>query len=294
MGRFVNPFTDYGWKLLFGEEASKSILIEFLNDLLEGERHVEDIKYLKTEELPENIYGRGVIFDILCESETGEKFIVELQNKAQLFVKERFIYYISRAISKQGVKGKGWNFSLYPVYGIFILNFTCPDLRPYLRSDAAYLYLDNHELFSDCSRMIFLQLPYFTKKEEECITNLDKWFYILTRMDTLERMPWKAQKAAFEKLMERAEIANFTPEEQASYEAQLDAYRVMNSAMARSKLDGKEEGIKEGMEKGIKQGIEKGSQLKAQEVARRLKELGVDPDIISQSSGLSREEIEKL
>ena len=57
MGRFVNPFTDYGWKLLFGEEASKSILIEFFNDLLEGERHILNLKYLKTEELPENIYG---------------------------------------------------------------------------------------------------------------------------------------------------------------------------------------------------------------------------------------------
>ena len=274
MGRFVNPFTDYGWKLLFGEEASKSILIEFLNDLLEGERHILNLKYLKTEELPENIYGRGVIFDILCESDTGEKFIVELQNKAQLFIKDRFIFYMSRAISKQGIKGKNWDFSLYPVYGIFLLNFTLPEGKACLRTDVAYLDMVSKELFSDRSRMIFLQLPYFTKSEEECITNMDKWFYILTRMDTLERIPWKAQKAAFEKLMERAETANFTPEEQAQYEAQLDAYRVMNSAMAQSKLEGTIEGKKE--------------------MAQRLKELGIDLSVISQSSGLTIDEIKKL
>ena len=286
MGRFVNPFTDYGWKLLFGEEASKSILIEFLNDLLEGERHILNLKYLKTEELPENIYGRGVIFDILCESDTGEKFIVELQNKAQLFVKDRFIFYMSRAISKQGVKGKSWDFSLYPVYDIFLLNFTLPEGKACLRTDVAYMDMVSKELFSDRSRMIFLQLPYFTKCEEECITNMDKWFYILTRMDTLERMPWKAQKAAFEKLMERAETANFTPEEQAQYEAQLDAYRVMNSAMAQSKLEGKQEGLAEGMEKGRKEG--------AILMARRLKELGIDLTVISESSGLTIDEIKKL
>lgn len=78
MGKFINPFTDYGWKHIFGEESSKSILIDFLNDLLEGERSIEDIKYLKNEALPENAFGRGVIFDVLCISRSGEEFIVEM------------------------------------------------------------------------------------------------------------------------------------------------------------------------------------------------------------------------
>lgn len=286
MGRFVNPFTDYGFKLLFGELASKSILIEFLNDLLEGERHIRDIKYLKNEELPQNVYGRGVIFDILCESDTGEKFIVEIQNKGHQYLKERFIFYMAKAITKQSKKGKDWDFALYPVYGIFLLNFTVPELRATLRSDVAYMDMQTHEIFSDCSRLTFLQMPYFTKSEEECVTNMDKWFYILRNMETLERMPWAAQKAAFERLMERAEIANFTPEEEAQYEAQLDLYRVMNGAMERNRLEGIEEGERIGMKRG-----ERKEKIK---MACRLKELGVDYTIISQSSGLSIQEIEKL
>lgn len=285
MGRFINPFTDMGFKHLFGEEASKSILIDFLNDLLEGEREVKDIKYLKTETLPEFAFGRGVIFDVLCTGNTGEQFIVELQNRSQLYVKDRFLYYMARAIDKQGVKGRDWNFSLCPVYGIFLLNFVLPPV-PRLRTDIALMDMDTGEQFSDRMRMIFLQLPLFCKEEEACETNLDKWFYILTRMDTLERMPWKAQKAAFEKLMERAETANFTPEEQARYEAQLDAYRVMNSAMEKSKQEGKEEGKEEGIREGEKK--------KALEIALALKQRGLDVVSIAEISGLSVTEIENL
>lgn len=289
MGKFINPFTDYGWKILFGEEASKSILIEFLNDLLEGERNVKDIKYLKTETLPENTFGRGVIFDVLCISNSGEEFIVEMQNKSQLYVKDRFVYYMARAIDKQGVKGNDWKFALRPVYGVFLLNFTLDD-NPCLRTDIGLVNMASGALFSDRLRMIFLQLPLFTKKEEECETNLDKWFYILTRMDTLERMPWKAQKAAFEKLMERAEISNFTPEERAQYEAQLDAYRVMTSAMEKSKL----EGFQEGIQKGKLEGITAGEKKKAREIAAALKQRGFDTAAIAEISGLNTEEIEQL
>lgn len=104
------------------------------------------------------------------------------------------------------------------------------------------------------------------------------WGNILTRMDTWERMPWKPQKAAFEKLMERAETANFTPEAQARYEAQPDAYRVMNSAMEKSKQEGKEEGEKK----------------KALEIAFALKQRGLDTASIAEISGLSVTEIENL
>lgn len=101
-------------------------------------------------------------------------------------------------------------------------------------------------------------------------------------MDTSERMPWKAQKAAFEKLMERAETANFTLEEQARYEAQLDAYRVMNSAMEKSKQEGKEVGIREG------------EKQKALEIACALKQRGLDAVSIAEISGLSVTEVENL
>ena len=53
MGKFINPFTDYGFKKIFGQEVSKELLIEFLNDLLEGERVITDLTFLNNEQLPE-------------------------------------------------------------------------------------------------------------------------------------------------------------------------------------------------------------------------------------------------
>jgi len=44
MGKFINPFTDVGFKRIFGQEFSKPLLLDFLNNLLVGERHITDLK----------------------------------------------------------------------------------------------------------------------------------------------------------------------------------------------------------------------------------------------------------
>ena len=76
MSKFINPFTDYGFKLIFGREVSKDLLIEFLNDLLEGERVITDLQFLNNEQLPLYPEGRGIIYDVYCTTDTGEKIIV--------------------------------------------------------------------------------------------------------------------------------------------------------------------------------------------------------------------------
>ena len=37
MGRYINPFTDAGFKRIFGQEANKDLLINFLNEIIQGE-----------------------------------------------------------------------------------------------------------------------------------------------------------------------------------------------------------------------------------------------------------------
>ena len=83
MGKFINPFTDVGFKKIFGQEVSKDLLIDFLNDLLVGERSIKDITFLDKELLPEYMGDRGVIYDIYCTTEAGEHIIVEMQNRQQ-------------------------------------------------------------------------------------------------------------------------------------------------------------------------------------------------------------------
>ena len=85
MARFINPFTDVGFKRIFGQEINKDLLIDFLNGLLEGEKHIVDIRFLDKEVLPAFAQDRGVIYDVYCTNESGEQFIVEMQNREQTF-----------------------------------------------------------------------------------------------------------------------------------------------------------------------------------------------------------------
>ena len=189
MPKFINPFTDVGFKRIFGQEINKDLLIDFLNALLEGERQVKDIRFLDKELLPMYENDRRLIYDVYCTDENGEQFIVEMQNKEHVNFRERTIFYLSQAIARQGEKGVDWRFDLKAVYGVFFLNFMLTDLPRKLRTDIVLADRDTHEQFSDKMRYIFLQLPLFTKEESECDTDFERWIYVLKNMETLQRLP---------------------------------------------------------------------------------------------------------
>lgn len=198
MGKFINPFTDFGFHRIFGQEVHKELLIDFLNELLKDERHIVDITFLNPIQQPETIEDRGVIFDIHCRDDKGGLFVVEMQNGAQPYFYDRGIYYLSRAISNQGEKGKDWKFSLCPVYGIFLLNYKM-GINSKFRTDVILADRDTGRVFSDKIRQVYLELPWFTKEPDDCETDFERWLYLLKHMDTLERMPFKARKAVFDK-----------------------------------------------------------------------------------------------
>lgn len=83
--RYLNPHTDFGFKRLFGSEFNKELLISFLNAMFHGEQNVKDVTYLNSEQLGDRIDERRAVFDVYCENDKGEKFIVEMQNIYQEF-----------------------------------------------------------------------------------------------------------------------------------------------------------------------------------------------------------------
>ena len=289
MSKFINPFTDYGFKLIFGREVSKELLIEFLNDLLEGERVITDLRFLNNEQLPLYPEGRGIIYDVYCTTETGEKIIVEMQNRMQSNFKERSIYYLSRAIVNQGMIGNEWKFDIKAVYGVFLMNFII-DKNIKLRTDVILSDRETGELFSDKFREIFIALPLFNKNEEECETNFERWIYILNNMETLKRMPFKARKAVFEKLEDIADVASMSPEDRERYDNSVKVYRDYLVTMDAAEQKGMKEGIKEGMEKGMKEGAQK-AQL---QIARNMKAKGIDNQSIAECTDLPLSMIEEL
>ena len=281
MGKFINPFTDFGFKHIFGREMDKDILIEFLNDLLEGEHTIKDLRIMNNERLPETEQGRKVIFDIHCETDKGERIIIEMQNREQPHFKDRALYYLSHSVVEQGIKGT-WDYELAAVYGVFFLNFTLDEKnRPNnnrnegkFRRDIVLADRENGQVFNPKFRQIYIELPRFNKEEEECETDFERWIYLLKHMDTLERMPFKARKAVFDKLLEVADVANLSKEERIQYDEALKRYRDYKNTIDYAE------------EKGILKGKES--------TARNMKAEGIAPLIIQKCTGLSLEDIEKL
>ena len=282
MSKFINPFTDVGFKRIFGQEISKPVLLVFLNSLLEGERKIIDLKFLDKEQLGLESGDRSLIYDIYCETETGEHIIVEMQNKYQPYFKERSIYYTARSIVEQGERGSQWKYDIKAVYLVAFLNFRISDISKGFRTDVALMDMKERTLFSDKVRLVYLQLPYFTKEADECETIFEKIIYTLKHMDILQRMPWMAQNAVFKRLSEIAEVASLNSEERRKYDESLRAYRdtiaVMEGQFAQGELKGRAEGRAEGI----------------LSIARKMKQRGKSISEIAEMTDLSPDEIEKL
>ena len=307
MGKFINPFTDVGFKRIFGQEINKDLLVDFLNALLEGERQVKDITFLDKEQLPVFEDDRKLIYDVYCTDENGEQFIVEMQNQSHLNFRSRTVYYLSQAIARQGERGSKWMYDLKAVYGVFFLNFPMPGTKAHkLRTDIVLSDRDTHELFSDKMRYIFIELPSFAKEEDECMNDFERWIYVLKNMDTLKRMPFRARKSVFEKLEEVVTLSSLTRAEREKYDESLKTYRDRLAEMAFAQQEGREKGraeglaegmekgLAEGMEKGLAEGMEKGYEKAQLKNARGMKAAGISPELIAQITGLTPEAIAEL
>ena len=290
MGKFINPFTDMGFKLIFGQEVSKPILIEFLNSLLIGERHIKDLKFLDKEQTRTQDEDRSLIYDVYCELDNGEHIIVEMQNRNQPYFKNRSIFYASRAIVEQGQRGAEWNYEYKAVYVIAFLNFDRKDISEEFRCDVALMDMDKQTMFSNKIRLIYLQLPLFKKEPDDCQNTFERIVYVLKNMDILERMPWLAQDAVFKRLASITELAALSKEDRQKYDESLRKYRDTISVMEGQYQEGREKGIQEGREKGLQEGVQK-SRIEA---ARKMKAKNYAVEDIAEITGLSPKEIEAL
>ena len=287
MSKYINPFSDWGFKTIFGQTANKDLLIDFLNNLLTGEQEIEDITFLDKELLGEIRSDRSVIYDIYCTTKNGEHIIVEMQNRAQEYFRERALFYLSRAIVRQGKKGEEWQFKLKAVYGVFFMNFLPEGMAHKLRTDIVLADRETHEPFLDKLRFIFIELPAFQKKAEECETDFERWIYILKNMETSPKELLFARNPIFRKLAAITDISALPEEERDKYENSIDIFRDNLAVMAAARNEGEREGIAKGMAKGKAEGKAE----KQREIVLRMQEMGLPIETICQATGLSEEEI---
>ena len=294
--RYINPHTDFGFKRLFGSEFNKELLISFLNALFAGKQVVRDVTYMNSEHLGERIETRRAIFDVYCENDKGERFIVEMQNVYQEFFKDRTIYYSTFPIREQAKKGE-WDFHLEGVYTIGLLNFVFESVgkgADRVQHTVKLMDVDTKEVFYDKLTYLYVEIPKFDKTESELVTMYDKWMYVLKNLSRLMERPASLQERVFTRLFEQAEIAKFNASDLKAYEDSMNAYRDIVNAINTAKKDSFAEGRAEGLETGLKKGMEKGMEKRNVEIALNMLADGEPLDKISRYTGLSEDEVSTL
>jgi len=286
--RYVSLYTDFGFKKIFGTELNKELLISFLNSLFHGEQNITDIQYLNGEHLGTHEGTRPAIFDVYCQNDKGERFIVEMQKAYQKYFKDRTVFYSSFPIQEQAKRG-GWNFKLESVYTIGILNFVFPEdeYSPECYHHEVKLMdtADKH-VFFDKLTYIYLEVPKFNKKEDELETMFDKWMFVLRNLSNLMDRPAALQERVFTRLFDTAEIAKFTQQEMYDYQASLKEFRDYNNTIDSAK----EESLAKGVEIGIEKGIEKGRFGLFLNMLKK----GASIETLKEFSDISEDEIDKL
>ena len=298
--RYINPYTDFGFKKIFGSDMNKDLLISFLNALLDGKERIENLTYLNVEHLGNAELDRKAVFDVYCQNDKGEKFLVEMQKGEQEFFKDRSLFYTTFPIQEQVRRGT-WDYSLKAVYTIGILNFVFDEsAKDTYRHQVRLVDTDTGEVFYDKLTLIYLEMPKFNKREEELETMFDKWMFVLRNLSSLFDRPKALQERVFTRLFEAAEIAKFDRVEYAEYQESLknfrDLYSVIQTAsrkgMAEGLAEGMAKGLAEGMAKGLEQGRQEGEKAKAQDIARRLRASGLmSSEEIARATGLDMADI---
>ena len=315
--KYISLLTDFGFKRIFGTEPNKELLINFLNSLFDGEQVVKDVHYRNSEHVGDTYSDRKAIFDVYCENERGEKFIVEMQNAFQQFFKDRSLFYSTFPIREQAPAGSDWNFRLNHVYVVALLNFNMHEeafSHDDISHDVGLLDKKTHRVFNDKLTFKYVEISKFNKSLDELETLYDKWLYLLRNLSRLEERPAALREKIFTRLFEQAEIAKFSRMELHEYEDSLKTYRDLKNSIDTAILQGHEKGLEEGLEQGRAEGRAEGiaegraegiaegraegraegQKDKALEIAQNLRKAGMSIQEISQMTGLSETDIEHL
>ncbi len=286
--RYINLFTDFGFKKVFGEEPNKDLLISFLNTLLPQKHQIADLEFSRTEWQGKAALDRKAVVDLHCKAPDGTVFLVELQKAKQKFFKDRSIFYASFPIQEQALRGE-WDFKLAAVYSIGILDFIFDDADKDEVIHTVQLKNQKNQVFYDKLTFIYLTLPNFKKTLDELDGVRDQWLYLFRHLPYLQEMPPRWHEIVFRKLFQIAELIQMPQTERKAYEASLNNYRDWKNIFDTAYGDGVEQGHAEGLQQGRQE-----AQQRLLDTARNLRGLGLSDVQICASTGLTLQDLQGL
>ena len=298
--KYLNPYTDFGFKKLFGTAANKELVIDFLNQLIPEGGIITDLEFLSTEKLGRSQPDRKSVFDIYCKNEKGERFIVEMQKAEQSYFKDRSVYYSTFPIQEQAKSGK-WDYELKAVYFVGILDFVFDENKEdkeVFHHEVKLIDRKTNKVFYDKLTYIYLEMPKFNKTEADLKNLFDKWLYVLKFLPKFQERPKILKEHIFNKLFQVAELSKLTPAEARSYEESLKNYRdninVVDTARKKGLKEGLERGEKRGLAKGKAEGLAEGEAKKTKEMVINCYDAGIDIKTIATITKLTVEQISEI
>ncbi len=283
---YMNPFTDYGFKKLFGEEDSKEFLVDFLNSVLEGFiPHIHELTYHKNEHLGNKPIDRSAIFDLYCKTKEGNTFIIELQKVKQDYFKQKSLFYSTFAIAEQA-KRNSWDFKLNPVYCIGILNFSLGKNSNKYITKAKILDIETQEIVIEELNFAFIECPKFNKIITKYSSRQDKWLYILSHLHHLQSMPKELSEKLFEEFFTKANILKLSSKERSQYNASITYSMDIQNVEKQNFAKGKLEGVQEGIQQGIQQ--------EKINIIKQMKKENISIDVIQKLTGLTDKDIDNI
>ena len=277
--KYADLLDDDVFKLVFGRESTKDVMIEFLNQVI-PDRKIVDLEFIDKEMHPVERDAKGVVYDMFCKTDSGARIIVEVQRRKQPFYPERAIYYSTFQIQRQ-VEAGADTYDFLPVYVINILNFKMDGNKD--RADVKSVYRLYEEttqrLLTDRVTFIFIELPKFKKSIDELDGNvLEGMYFCFKNMAVLEECPKVLTHQIFRKIFEVSELYNMDQDTRDKVIHKMTTERDLRNQMAYARQEAIEEGRAE---------------VRA-EVAREMLADGMPVDKIAKYTELSIEEIAAL
>ncbi len=284
--KFVDPKNDMAFKKIFGNEQRKEILMAFLNAVLHrtGEREIVDLDILNPYQVPRIQELKYTLLDVLARDRRDVHFIIEMQVEHVSGFEKRFLYYAAKTYVGQIERAEEY-VRLSQVIFIGILDFAAFAGEAY-QTRHLILNEDTYEQTITDLEFHFIELPKFTKSEEELTTILDKWLYFLKHASNLDVIPENVDTAPLRAAYEVANQFGWSREEMELYD-----YWGMKEQDVRGAIQyAVEEALKEGREEGREEGEKEATRT----IARSMLHQGMPPEQVASITGLSREEVAVL
>ncbi|MFI4983628.1 MAG: Rpn family recombination-promoting nuclease/putative transposase [Rickettsiales bacterium] len=292
--RYLDPQNNVAFKMIFGTEKHKKLLIHFLNDILGNDVKISDIEFLKTSKDPEISYKKQSVVDVLCKDEKGERYIVEMLFARSAGFEERAQYYAARAYVDQMKKGGAYE-GLKRIIFLAITDFVMFPNKADYKSDHVTLDKKNQAHDLKAFSFTFIELPKFNKTRAEIKqlnTLLEKWCYFFKyapETTALELQQLTGTDIVIKDAYEVLDKFGWSDEELLTYDQETKR-QMDEDAIERQKLNDAEARLKE----AETYGLEKGMQLGIKHVASGLLAKGHDIPTICELTGLSEAELIKL